>query len=227
MRHRDGRRPHLGEPDIGKDDHQRRYDGDGPDDASIDRALALNTIGKDDQHDTRPDTRYDEWLGALEAHTESLPNSHFSTFIKADVFSMMVAGVALCLRLSTNGQAVKDQRRELTATVEHHGWTVVAEYVDQGISRAKGRDRRPAFDRLMKASTAWSVNRLGRSLQDKPGGWRTGTVGRQRMAITYLSNWANANWWDSDFLSDFLRRTDVPRTKPGIAQKIREFVEFR
>ncbi len=46
--------------------------------------------------------------------------------------------------------------------------------MDQGISGAKGRDKRPAFDRLCKAATrrevdvvmAWSVDRLGRSLQD-------------------------------------------------------------
>ena len=45
---------------------------------------------------------------------------------------------------------------------------------DEGISGAKGRDRRPGLDRLLKAVTrrevdlvaAWSVDRLGRSLQD-------------------------------------------------------------
>jgi DNA invertase Pin-like site-specific DNA recombinase len=54
------------------------------------------------------------------------------------------------------------------------GWQVVEEYVDHGISGAKGRDRRPDFDRLLKDATrrkfgiimAWSVDRLGRSLQD-------------------------------------------------------------
>jgi DNA invertase Pin-like site-specific DNA recombinase len=47
-------------------------------------------------------------------------------------------------------------------------------YKDHGISGAKGRDKRPAFDRLCKDATrrqfdiiaAWSVDRLGRSLQD-------------------------------------------------------------
>jgi len=54
------------------------------------------------------------------------------------------------------------------------GWKVVEEYVDHGISGAKGRDKRPAYDALCKAATrkefdvvmAWSVDRLGRSLQD-------------------------------------------------------------
>ena len=50
-------------------------------------------------------------------------------------------------------------------------------YADNGISGAKGRDRRPAFDRLCRDVTrrrfdiimAWSVDRLGRSLQDLVG----------------------------------------------------------
>ena len=53
------------------------------------------------------------------------------------------------------------------------GWQVAEEYVDHGISGAKGRDRRPAYDRLCAAIVrreidlvmAWSVDRLGRSLQ--------------------------------------------------------------
>ena len=52
-------------------------------------------------------------------------------------------------------------------------WKITAEYVDHGISGAKGRDKRPAFDDLCKAATrrefdvvmAWSVDRLGRSLR--------------------------------------------------------------
>jgi DNA invertase Pin-like site-specific DNA recombinase len=59
----------------------------------------------------------------------------------------------------------------------HRGWRVVEEFVDNGVSGAKGRDKRPAFDRLCKAVTrrkidvvaAWSVDRLGRSLQDLVG----------------------------------------------------------
>ena len=48
---------------------------------------------------------------------------------------------------------------------------VVKVYKDHGISGAKGRDRRPAFDALHKAAVrrefdvvmAWNVDRLGRS----------------------------------------------------------------
>lgn len=81
--------------------------------------------------------------------------------------------VALYLRVSTDGQSVDNQRRELMAAAKHHGWNVVAEYADAGVSGAKGRDQRPQFDKMLKSATrgeidmiaAWSVDRLGRSLQ--------------------------------------------------------------
>jgi DNA invertase Pin-like site-specific DNA recombinase len=54
---------------------------------------------------------------------------------------------------------------------------VVKVYSDRGISGAKGRDKRPGFDALCKDAVrrefdvvlAWSVDRLGRSLQDLIG----------------------------------------------------------
>jgi len=57
------------------------------------------------------------------------------------------------------------------------GWQIVGTYEDAGISGAKGREQRPGFDRLLKDATArkvdmiaaWSVDRLGRSLQDLVG----------------------------------------------------------
>ena len=57
---------------------------------------------------------------------------------------------------------------------ERAGWEVVEVYRDHGISGAKGRDKRPAFDALCRDASrrrfdvvmAWSVDRLGRSLQD-------------------------------------------------------------
>ena len=85
--------------------------------------------------------------------------------------------VGLYLRVSTGDQTVENQRQALLESIAHRGWRVVAEYIDSGISGAKGRDKRPAFDRLLKAVTqrkidvvaAWSVDRLGRSLQDLVG----------------------------------------------------------
>lgn len=82
---------------------------------------------------------------------------------------------AIYARVSTtNGQTPENQLRELRTVAQRMGWQVVDEYVDHGISGAKGRDKRPAFDDLCKAATrreidlvmAWSVDRLGRSLQD-------------------------------------------------------------
>jgi DNA invertase Pin-like site-specific DNA recombinase len=83
--------------------------------------------------------------------------------------------VALYLRVSTKkGQTVENQRRELEAVAARSGWEIVATYKDAGISGAKGRDKRPGLDRLLRDATgrqfdmiaAWSVDRLGRSLQD-------------------------------------------------------------
>ena len=81
--------------------------------------------------------------------------------------------VAIYTRVSTDGQSVENQRRELVAVAERRGWEVVQEYNDHGISGAKDRDKRPAFDRMVRGATrrefdmiaAWSVDRLGRSLQ--------------------------------------------------------------
>ena len=85
--------------------------------------------------------------------------------------------VAIYLRVSTGEQTTENQRRELEAVAERSGWQITQVYEDAGISGAKGRDKRPAFDDLCRAATrrefdlvaAWSVDRLGRSLQDLVG----------------------------------------------------------
>jgi DNA invertase Pin-like site-specific DNA recombinase len=59
--------------------------------------------------------------------------------------------VALYLRVSTGEQTVENQRRELMAACERRGWRVVAEFCDEGISGANGRDKRPSFDKLGRA----------------------------------------------------------------------------
>jgi DNA invertase Pin-like site-specific DNA recombinase len=81
--------------------------------------------------------------------------------------------VALYLRVSTLEQDVTNQRHELEAVVRRHDWRVVAVFSDNGVSGAKGRAERPGLDEMMKAVArrdvdmvaAWSVDRLGRSLQ--------------------------------------------------------------
>jgi DNA invertase Pin-like site-specific DNA recombinase len=81
--------------------------------------------------------------------------------------------IALYLRVSTLEQDVTNQRGELEAVAQRHGWRIVAVFSDNGVSGAKGRADRPGLDELMKAVArrdvdmvaAWSVDRLGRSLQ--------------------------------------------------------------
>ena len=86
--------------------------------------------------------------------------------------------VAIYARTSTDrNQTVENQLLQLNEVAARLGWTIVHVYTDEGISGTKGRDRRPAFDRLMKGITrrefdlvaVWSVCRLGRSLQDLVG----------------------------------------------------------
>ena len=85
--------------------------------------------------------------------------------------------VALYARVSTESQTTDNQLVELRLVAERMGWENVGEFVDHAISGAKGRDQRPAFDKLQKGAVrkdfdmvaAWSVDRLGRSLQDLVG----------------------------------------------------------
>ncbi len=80
---------------------------------------------------------------------------------------------ALYLRVSTDAQTTDNQERELREVAERSGWTITGVYRDHGISGTKGREARPAFNALCKDAArrrfdvvmAWSVDRLGRSLQ--------------------------------------------------------------
>jgi len=84
---------------------------------------------------------------------------------------------ALYLRVSTLDQTTVNQERELRAVASRIGCEIVKVYKDHGVSGAKGRDMRPSFDALCRDATqrrfdlvmAWSVDRLGRSLQDLVG----------------------------------------------------------
>ena len=83
--------------------------------------------------------------------------------------------VALYLQVSTNTghqKELENQRLELEAIAKRSGWQIVATFADHK-SGAKGRDKRPGLDAMMNAATkrefdmvvAWSIDRLGRSLQ--------------------------------------------------------------
>ena len=79
---------------------------------------------------------------------------------------------AIYLRVSRDDQTTENQRLVLARVAEHRGWLIVQTYEDQGISGAKGRDQRPAFDAMLKDAVrrrydilmVWSIDRLGRSV---------------------------------------------------------------
>ncbi len=81
---------------------------------------------------------------------------------------------AIYVRVSTGSQTVENQLRELRGVAARHEWQIVGEFSDKGISGAKGREQRPGLDKLLQVVArrevemvlAWSVDRLGRSLQD-------------------------------------------------------------
>jgi DNA invertase Pin-like site-specific DNA recombinase len=82
--------------------------------------------------------------------------------------------VVLYTRVSTDQQTTANQLRELRRWAKHAGHTIVEVHEDKGISGAKGRDKRPAFDAMLKAAVrrefdmlaVWSSDRLGRSMKD-------------------------------------------------------------
>ena len=84
---------------------------------------------------------------------------------------MKAKRAALYVRVSTDGQTTENQRLALEAVAQRRGWEVVQTYQDAGISGAKGRDKRPAFDAALKDAVrrkfdvlmVWSIDRMGRS----------------------------------------------------------------
>ena len=84
----------------------------------------------------------------------------------------MTKRAAIYARVSTDGQTTENQLRELRLVAERNGWPITQEFVHQGISGAKDRDQRPAFNALWKGAIrrefdvvmVWAVDRLGRSL---------------------------------------------------------------
>ena len=81
---------------------------------------------------------------------------------------------AIYSRVSTHEQTTSNQIMELKEIAARRGLTIFAEFSDEGISGVKGRDTRTGFDNLIKGAIkkdfdtilVWSVDRLGRSLQD-------------------------------------------------------------
>jgi DNA invertase Pin-like site-specific DNA recombinase len=86
----------------------------------------------------------------------------------------MLKRVCVYARVSKTSQSVERQISELEIVAARNDWEIVDRYIDHGISGAKGRNARPELDRMMKDSTkrkfdvvmVWSIDRLGRSLQN-------------------------------------------------------------
>lgn len=84
---------------------------------------------------------------------------------------------ALYLRVSTGDQSTDSQKHALMKIAEKSEWSVVEIYEDKAVSGAVGRNTRPAFKALLDACmrreidviAVWSIDRLGRSLQDLVG----------------------------------------------------------
>ena len=60
---------------------------------------------------------------------------------------------AIYSRVSTDEQTTENQLMVLRDIAERKGMTVVAEFNDEGISGAKGRDKRTGFDNIIKVQS--------------------------------------------------------------------------
>jgi DNA invertase Pin-like site-specific DNA recombinase len=143
----------------------------------------------------------------------------------------MTKRVAIYLRVSTDQQTTENQRLELERVAQQRGWTVTAVYTDDGISGAKGGDKRPGFDTLCKDMTrckfdvvaAWSVDRLGRSLQhlvgflgDLQGAGRDLYLHQQAIDTTTPSG--RAMFQACGVFAEFERSMIQERVKAGLAR---------
>jgi DNA invertase Pin-like site-specific DNA recombinase len=139
--------------------------------------------------------------------------------------------VGLYLRVSTGEQSVLNQERELIEAIRRHGWEIVATYRDEGISGAKGREKRPGFDRVHKAIVrreinmvaAWSVDRLGRSLQDLVAFLAELQASRcelylHQQGLDTSTPAGRALFGMLSVFADFERAMIVERTKAGLAR---------
>jgi DNA invertase Pin-like site-specific DNA recombinase len=138
---------------------------------------------------------------------------------------------AIYLRVSTDEQTTQNQQRELAAVADHHGWQVVAVYEDAGLSGAKGRDKRPGLDAMLKDATrrrfdvvmAWSVDRLGRSLIDLIGGLQELHAAKvdlflQQQAVDTTTPGGKAMFQMLGVFAEFERSMIQARVKAGMAR---------
>ena len=80
--------------------------------------------------------------------------------------------VIVYARVSSSNQNPDNQLNDLRLIAKRNDWTIIQEYVDAGISGAKGRDKRPEFDAMLKSAMRkdadlvmfWSIDRASRNL---------------------------------------------------------------
>jgi DNA invertase Pin-like site-specific DNA recombinase len=143
----------------------------------------------------------------------------------------IVARVALYLRVSTKEQTTENQRRELEAWAERAGHRIVAIYEDAGISGSKGREARKGLDRALKDATrrqydmlaVWSVDRLGRSLQDLVAAMNDLRAARvdlflHQQALDTSTSAGKAMFGMLSVFGEFEREIIVERINAGIAR---------
>ena len=83
---------------------------------------------------------------------------------------MKTQKVAIYVRVSTSGQTVENQERELLAHCQRQGWTVFMVYRDEGFSGSLAD--RPALNEMMSDArlgkfnllVVWKIDRLARSI---------------------------------------------------------------
>jgi len=86
----------------------------------------------------------------------------------------MIKRVALYARVSAKGQSTDQQIDQLRSAANLHGYTIIKEYVDDGISGIHGRDRRPALDEMLNDCLkrrfdlvmTVSIDRIGRNISN-------------------------------------------------------------
>ena len=86
----------------------------------------------------------------------------------------MTKKVAIYTRVSTLDQTIDNQLIELRDHCSKMGWEIVKEYIDEGLSGTLSRDKRPAFNEMIKdgyrkkfdSVVCWDISRLGRSMKE-------------------------------------------------------------
>ena len=86
----------------------------------------------------------------------------------------MVRKACVYARCSTSDQQVSNQLIEVRDHCSKMGWEIVKEYIDEGLSGTLSRDKRPAFNEMIKdgyrkkfdSVVCWDISRLGRSMKN-------------------------------------------------------------